>query len=228
MIYLRYKTALQVSNRSRKKVRKRRKGIMFFKEFSCNPLHPSVLIFNRIFKTGSTSLNSFMKETGKEYHFKIKLGNESFKIIPFVTWSCLQASGDEILDVHYILPQTSKGSFCNNTEIDTLISKRVSVENRAKLSQLETQNTSSAKLFIYNFRLREFRFVLYIARSVLAWSFVRVGKSREEIILLLHIVTFDRPVEMGHKDYWVSNWDARTIAWYEYIHKLFQFNWLAW
>ena len=34
-------------------------------------------------------------------------------------------------------------------------------ENEAKLSQLETQNTSSAVLFIYNFQLREFRFVLY-------------------------------------------------------------------
>ena len=29
-----------------------------------------------------------------------------------------------------------KGRFCNNSEIDTLISKRSSVENKAKLSQL--------------------------------------------------------------------------------------------
>ena len=33
--------------------------------------------------------------------------------------------------------------------------------NKAKLSQLETQNTSSAVMFIYNFQLREFRFVVY-------------------------------------------------------------------
>ena len=30
----------------------------------------------------------------------------------------------------------NKGRFCNNSEIDTLISKRFSVENKAKLSQL--------------------------------------------------------------------------------------------
>ena len=31
---------------------------------------------------------------------------------------------------------TNKGMFCKNSEIDTLISKRLSVENKAKLSQL--------------------------------------------------------------------------------------------
>ena len=45
--------------------------------------------------------------------------------------------------------------FGNNSKIYTLISKRLSVENKAKLSQLETQNTCSAVLFIYNFQLRE-------------------------------------------------------------------------
>ena len=30
----------------------------------------------------------------------------------------------------------NKGRFCNNSEIDTLISKRLSVENKVKLSQL--------------------------------------------------------------------------------------------
>ena len=54
----------------------------------------------------------------------------------------------------------NKGRFCNNSTIDTLIAKHLSVENKAKLSQLETQNTSSAVLFIYNFKFREFRFVL--------------------------------------------------------------------
>ena len=34
----------------------------------------------------------------------------------------------------------NKGRFCNNSEIDTLISKRLSVENKAKLSQLEIVN----------------------------------------------------------------------------------------
>ena len=38
--------------------------------------------------------------------------------------------------------------FCNISEYDTLISERLSVENKAKLSQLETRNTSSVVLFI--------------------------------------------------------------------------------
>ena len=39
---------------------------------------------------------------------------------------------------HVIRP--SKGRFCDNSEIDTQISKRLSVENKAKLSQLEFVN----------------------------------------------------------------------------------------
>ena len=34
----------------------------------------------------------------------------------------------------------NKGRFCNNNEIDTLISKQLSVENKAKRSQLEIVN----------------------------------------------------------------------------------------
>ena len=34
------------------------------------------------------------------------------------------------------LSQLTRGRFCNNSENDTLISKRLSVENKAKLSQL--------------------------------------------------------------------------------------------
>ena len=55
----------------------------------------------------------------------------------------------------------NKGIFCNNTGIDTLISKRFSVESNVILSQLETQKNFSAVLSICNFQLREFRFVLY-------------------------------------------------------------------
>ena len=43
---------------------------------------------------------------------------------------------------------TNKGGFCNNSQIETLISKWLSVENKAKLSQLETQNTCSAVLLV--------------------------------------------------------------------------------
>ena len=35
---------------------------------------------------------------------------------------------------------SEQGQFCNNGEIDTLISKRLSVENKAKHSQLEITN----------------------------------------------------------------------------------------
>ena len=56
---------------------------------------------------------------------------------------------------------SNNGRFCNNSKINKLISKRLSAENKAKLSQQETQNTSSTVLFIYNFQLTEFRFVLY-------------------------------------------------------------------
>ena len=55
---------------------------------------------------------------------------------------------------------SNKGRFCNNSKIDTLISKLLYVENKAKLSLKETQKTSSA-VFIYNLQLRDFRFVLY-------------------------------------------------------------------
>ena len=43
----------------------------------------------------------------------------------------------------YVLPsavyvrKVNKGRFCDNSEIETLNSKRLSVENKAKLSQLE-------------------------------------------------------------------------------------------
>ena len=37
----------------------------------------------------------------------------------------------------------NKGSFCNNSEIDTLNSERLSVENKAKFSQLEILNNLS-------------------------------------------------------------------------------------
>ena len=45
--------------------------------------------------------------------------------------------------------------------IITVIWMRLSIENKAKLSRLKTPNTSSALLFIYNLKLRGFRFVLY-------------------------------------------------------------------
>ena len=50
----------------------------------------------------------------------------------------------------------NKGRFYNNCEIEALISKRLYVDNKAKLSQLETQNTSPAVLFIYNSSRKSF------------------------------------------------------------------------
>ena len=43
------------------------------------------------------------------------------------------------IDKEYIV-KSNQGRFCNNNEIDTLISKRLYVENKAKLSQLEIVN----------------------------------------------------------------------------------------
>ena len=40
----------------------------------------------------------------------------------------------------------TRADFCKDSEIYTLISRRLSVENKAKLSQLETQNNFSAVL----------------------------------------------------------------------------------
>ena len=47
-----------------------------------------------------------------------------------------------------------KGRFCNNIEIYTLISKRLSIESQAKLSQLETQNTSLEFALCYSISIR--------------------------------------------------------------------------
>ena len=56
---------------------------------------------------------------------------------------------------------TNKGRFCNNSEVDTLILKRLSVENKAKLSQLEIVNMQYCGGGVLSVQLREFRFVLY-------------------------------------------------------------------
>ena len=76
-------------------------------------------------------------------------------IIPHTLYSHLHP-----LPRSYLHPY-NMGRFFNNSEICTRISKQLSIENKAKLSQLETQNISSAVLFICNFQLREFRLVLY-------------------------------------------------------------------
>ena len=51
----------------------------------------------------------------------------------------------------------NKGSFCNNSKIETLISKRLSVENKVKLSQLEiVKNNTAEEVFwvsSWDFRL---------------------------------------------------------------------------
>ena len=54
----------------------------------------------------------------------------------------------------------NKGRFCNNSEMDTLISKRLPVENKEKLSQLEIVNKQycGGGVFLESW---EFRFVLY-------------------------------------------------------------------
>ena len=57
--------------------------------------------------------------------------------------------------------EENKGRFCNNSEVDILISKRLSVEKKAKLSQLEIENIQYCGGGVFSFQLREFRFVIY-------------------------------------------------------------------
>ena len=47
----------------------------------------------------------------------------------------------------------NKGRFCKNSDIDTLISKRPSVENKAKLSQLEIVNKQYRRGGVLSFQL---------------------------------------------------------------------------
>ena len=54
----------------------------------------------------------------------------------------------------------NEGKFCNNIKIDTLISKRLFAENKAKLSQLEIVNQQYCGGGV-SFQMREFCFVLY-------------------------------------------------------------------
>ena len=59
------------------------------------------------------------------------------------------------------LVQVNKGRFCNNSEIYTLISKRLPVENKAKLST-GILNKQYCEEGLLSFQLREFRLqVLY-------------------------------------------------------------------
>ena len=55
-----------------------------------------------------------------------------------------------------------QGRSCNNSEIDTLNYKRLSLENKKKLSQLKIVNKQYGRGGVLSFQLREFRFVLYI------------------------------------------------------------------
>ena len=54
-----------------------------------------------------------------------------------------------------------KGRFDNNSEIGALVSKRLYVENKAKLSELKIVNKQYCRGDVLSFQLREFHFVLY-------------------------------------------------------------------
>ena len=53
---------------------------------------------------------------------------------------------------------------CNNSEIDILISKRLSIKNKEKLSQFEVVNKQYCWGGVLSFQLQEFHFVLYSNR----------------------------------------------------------------
>ena len=52
------------------------------------------------------------------------------------------------------IKRNNKGRFFNNSEMDALISKRLSVENKAKLSQLEIVNKQYCEGGVLSFLLR--------------------------------------------------------------------------
>ena len=60
--------------------------------------------------------------------------------LSYLTFGCLVARWQEkslhSLSYEFFSGYSSKGRFCNNNKIDTWDSKRLSVENKAKLSQL--------------------------------------------------------------------------------------------
>ena len=62
------------------------------------------------------------------------------------------STGDMPDGFYFFESWTTRADFVSISEIDTLISKRLSVENNAKPSQLETQTLPFTVLFIYNFQ----------------------------------------------------------------------------
>ena len=61
---------------------KRTKYLMNVSDHSCRPLYPQVLLYNRIFKTASTTMSSFLEKCGKKLKYVIRKGkwNEQNKI----------------------------------------------------------------------------------------------------------------------------------------------------
>ena len=49
-------------------------GIMVFDHVSCDPIYPDVLLYNRIFKTGSTSTWEYIKDATNGTNIKFILG----------------------------------------------------------------------------------------------------------------------------------------------------------
>ena len=127
--------------------------------------HTYYVDYSVIDKSGNANNCRFFVHVQGMWSFLFSKQFEQLSIIEKVSLPTSQVARSTISAVLRKFWWTSvyrnKGRFCNYSRIVTLISKRLYVENKAKLSQLETENTYSAVLFIYHFQLREFRFVLY-------------------------------------------------------------------
>ena len=90
----------------------------------------------------------------------------------------------------------NKGWFCNNSEIGTLIYKRLSVENKAKLSPLEIVN-KQYWWGVLSFQLRESRFVLY--RQLLWNECVNLAIVTKSALLVLISTQYAQNMEVFKK-----------------------------
>ena len=53
-----------------------KKGLLnFHGQISCGPIHPEVLLYNRIFKTGSTSISKYIEEVVNNTDISLKIGS---------------------------------------------------------------------------------------------------------------------------------------------------------
>ncbi|XP_065070442.1 uncharacterized protein LOC135695312 [Rhopilema esculentum] len=66
-------TRISIRKGSNKR-KKKRNGLLFFNKVSCKSLDPKLVLYNRIFKTASTSINKYLLEERKRGYLRIMIG----------------------------------------------------------------------------------------------------------------------------------------------------------